>query len=308
MSDCGFFCKLLRFALILSIMEYFVLETGPSKDYELIDTGEGEKLERFGDVIIWRPDPQSLWNKRQPSEWQKAEAKYAKGDKSKWDIISNVPEKWQVNIGGIDFIIKPSAFKHVGVFPEQSANWAWIEDAIKNARRPVSVLNLFGYTGGATLASAKAGAEVCHLDGSKVAISRAKENAAINGLENKPIRWILDDAISFIKREIKRGRKYDAVIADPPAFGHGPNGELWKIENDLPELVGLLKEILSDKPLFIILNGYASGYSPIAYANNIDYIVAGLSGNLEVGELAIRESGVGGRLLPCGIFARWQAK
>lgn len=284
-----------------------ILKTLPSRDYELLDSGDGEKLERYGKFVLSRPDPQALWSKHLlSSEWQKADAVfYHKGVKAGWNKKSNVPEKWKINFGGLSFFIKPTAFKHTGLFPEQEPNWQWIMDNIKSADRPISVLNLFGYTGGATLAALSAGAEVAHIDGSKSAITWAKENANLSGLEGKPVRWILDDAREFVRREIRRGKRYDAIVMDPPAFGHGPKKELWKIEDDFLILMKLCKEVLSDTPLFFLINGYSAGYSSITYENNLTPITEKFGGKIEKGELAIEESG-SGRLLPAGIFARWR--
>lgn len=287
-------------------MDYKILETKGSEGYELLDSGEGEKLERFGKIITRRPDPQALWGRSlDEAEWKKNNAFFAsrEGEKGEWK--GERIENWLAEIGGIKFNLKLSAFKHIGVFPEQQPNWSWIEDKIKSADRKVNVLNLFGYTGGASLAAAKAGAEVCHLDGSKTTVTLAKKNAETSGLADKPIRWILDDAIAFVQREIKRGRKYDGIIMDPPAFGHGPNGELWKIEDDLLPLIDLCEEVLSDDPLFFIINGYASGYSALAYENCLKEIF-GDRGVIECGELALVDKF--DKRLSAGIFARWSEK
>jgi len=281
--------------------------TTPEKDYELLDSGDGEKLERFGSYVVSRPDPQALWRKRLPeSEWKKAHGIFAREAEARWKFAKDVPEKWEIEFGGIKIWIRPTSFKHVGLFPEQRENWKWVSDVIKNAGKKVSVLNLFGYTGGATLAAAKAGAEVCHVDSSKSSVIWARQNALASGLQDAPIRWIVDDALAFVKREIKRGRKYDAIIMDPPAFGHGPKGELWKIEEDFLKLLDACKEVLSDTPVFFLINGYAAGYSPLAYKNSLLYIVEHNKGTLEQGELALQESGPDARLLPAGIFARWK--
>lgn len=288
-------------------MDYLILETLKSRGYELIDSGNNEKLERFGEVTVRRPDPQALWDRKLPElEWKKADAFFVREAESTWHFKGKPLGNWTAEIGGLTFNLRPSTFKHVGVFPEQSPNWRWIEDVIKKSGKKANVLNLFGYTGGATLAAAKAGAEVVHLDGSKVAIGWAKENAISSNLSGAPIRWILDDALSFVKREIKRGHRYDGIIMDPPAFGHGPAGELWKIEKNLPELFNLSKEILSDDPLFYIVNGYASGYSAIAYKNNLDSLFSSVKGTVEMGELTIKDQS--GRLLSAGIFARYSKK
>jgi 23S rRNA (cytosine1962-C5)-methyltransferase len=278
----------------------------PGKDYELKDSGEGEKLERFGNVVLSRPDPQALWKKQLPdSEWKKADGHFTREErKGEWELRSGVPERWKIEHGGLSMWIKPTAFKHTGIFPEQAPNWEWSRNLIQNAGRTVEILNLFGYTGGASLAAAQAGAKVVHVDGSKSAVTWARENAEISGLAEKPIRWILDDARVFVERELKRGRKYDGIIMDPPAFGHGPKKELWKIEEHFLKLIDDCMKLLSDKPLFFLINGYSAGYSSIAYENNLRVLTEKFGGKLEIGELVIEESG-SGRLLPCGIFARW---
>ena len=212
--------------------------------------------------------------------------------------------KMENRIRRVEFFIKPTAFKHTGLFPEQEPNWQWIINNIKMAKRPVSVLNLFGYTGGATLAALSAGAQVAHVDGSKSAITWAKENAVVSGLAGKPVRWILDDAREFVKREIRREVRYDGIVMDPPVFGHGPKKELWKIEDDFLGLMKICGEVLSKSPVFFLINGYSAGYSSIAYENNLSPLVEKFGGEIEKGELAIEESETG-RLLPAGIFARW---
>lgn len=285
-----------------------MLITKPSADYELLDSGEGEKLERYGNVVLSRPDPQALWRKTlPPGAWAAANAHFTRsGISASWEMNPGTPDRWPIAFAGLRFLIKPSAFKHTGLFPEQEGNWGFIRDAVRNANRPVKVLNLFGYTGGASLAAAQAGAEVVHVDGSKSAIGWARENAKLSGLENAPVRWILDDARVFLGREKKRGNLYDGIVLDPPAFGHGPNKELWKIEDHFLPLLELAQEVLSPHPLFIIVNGYASGYSPIAYDRNLHDMMAKYNGTFESGELTIEES-ASGRLLPSGIFARWRS-
>ena len=286
--------------------EYLILKTTKSKDYELLDSGEGEKLERFGKFIVSRPDPQALWPKNfSAKEWQKANAEFSReSENAGWILKNELPEKWKIDFGDLNFWIKPTAFKHVGIFPEQLSNWQWMSELIQKEKRKISVINLFGYTGGATLACAKADAEVCHVDASKVAVNWAKDNAEISDLKDKPIRWIVEDVRKFLVREVKRGRKYDAIIMDPPAFGHGPNKELWKIENNFLELIDLCGQVLSDNPLFVLINGYASGYSAIAYKNNLLAFEKKFSGKIEMGELTIEES-KSKRLLPCGIYSRF---
>ncbi len=290
----------------INFIQELILTTKAQKDYELLDSGDSEKLERYGSRIIRRPDPQTLWKKSLSEvQWKSADANFKKTEKnSGWISKFNTDEKWPITFGSLNFNIRLTTFKHTGLFPEQLSNWVWMSEKIKKAKRPISVLNLFGYTGGATLACSQAGASVCHVDGSKTAITWARENAALSRLEKNPIRWILDDAREFVKREIKRGVRYDAVIMDPPAFGHGPKKELWKIEDHFVSLFDIVQEVLNDNPLFVLINGYASGYSSIAYENNLLELQKKYKGILEKGELTIEESKTG-RLLPCGIFARW---
>jgi 23S rRNA (cytosine1962-C5)-methyltransferase len=289
-------------------MKYSILIVEPSADYELLDSGEGMKLERYGQYVLSRPDPGALWKKNlSASDWQKADAEFIrKGEKGEWKAKKELPALWPITFGRLKLLIKPSSFKHTGLFPEQEPNWVWMSELIKKSERPIKVLNLFAYTGGASLASAKAGAEVVHLDASKKAIDWAKENAELSGLSDLPIRWILDDVLAFLKREVKRGNKYDAIIMDPPSFGHGPNDELWKIEEHFLKLFDLCIEVMSEKPLFFLINGYASGYSPIAYENNLKALAQKYGGEIEAGELTIKES-KSDRLLPAGIFARWHS-
>jgi 23S rRNA (cytosine1962-C5)-methyltransferase len=299
-----------------------ILKTEKQKDYELLDSGGCEKLERYGSYILRRPDPEALWEKsKDNSSWDEADLKFERNEnkvgsrnQTRWIIKDGVPKQWDISYGELNFYIRPNSFKHTGLFPEQLPNWQWTRELIKNEKlrikneeKKISVLNLFAYTGGATLACAFAGAEVCHVDGSKTAVEWARENAKLSGLGDAPIRWIVEDVIVFLKREIKRGHKYDAIIMDPPSFGHGPKDELWKIEENFLELIKLCKEILSNEPLFILINGYTAGYSSIAYENNLMDMVKNFGGKIEKGELVIKESD-SDRLLPCGIFARWEKK
>jgi 23S rRNA (cytosine1962-C5)-methyltransferase len=279
------------------------LKMSVTKDYQLLDSGDGEKLERYGKYVVSRPDPQSLWPKNlSEREWQKTDASFSM--QGKWQSTNSLPERWSIALDKWKFWIKLSAFKHTGVFPEQLGNWQWIYKQIKDSKKKdISVLNLFAYTGGATLAAASAGAKVCHVDASKVAINWAKDNAQLSGLSEKPIRWLLDDAVAFVKRELRRGNKYDAIIMDPPAFGHGPTGELWKIEEDFIPFLADCVKLLSDKPLFILVNGYASGYSALAYHQSLQTVLDNQFSNIESGELLIPETNQE-RFLPCGIFAR----
>lgn len=285
-------------------MEPKILKTEPSADYELLDSGEEEKLERYGTYVLRRPDPQALWKKSLPdSEWKKADGTFFRDELRKgWKKKEGMPDVWQIAFGDIKFNIKPSAFKHTGVFPEQQSNWEFIKSKING--KSVKVLNLFGYTGGATLAALSAGAEVVHVDGSKATVELAKENAQISGLDKKPVRWIIDDARKFVMREIKRGGKYDGIIMDPPSFGRGGKGEIWKIEENFLPLIEQCSKILSDNPFFFLINGYAAGYSSQAYYNALEPIMGKYGGKFEIGELTIEEKS-SKRLLPCGIFVRW---
>lgn len=274
------------------------------KDYDLIDSGEGRRLERFGKYILDRPDPEVLWQKTLPEiEWQKADAVF----KDKWVNKNNVPERWQLSYNEIKFWAKLSPFKHTGVFPEQDWQWDYINNQIsKSANRQINVLNLFAYTGIATLFAAKAGAKVTHLDSSKPAVTWANENRIRNGMQDAPIRWIIDDAVIFTGRESKRGVKYDAIIMDPPVYGHGPRGEIWDFSKGFPKLLENCRQILSAKPLFILVNAYAVSSSPITLANTLQGYFGGLGGKIEHGELTLREKSAG-RLLSTGIWARWNA-
>ncbi|MGB8815849.1 MAG: class I SAM-dependent methyltransferase [Minisyncoccia bacterium] len=294
-------------------MELKTLITKVSVDYELLDSGDGEKLERYGKYILRRPDPQALWKKVLPeSDWKGADGYfYNESGKKGWKKSVSMPNEWQISFDELKFNIKPTAFKHTGVFPEQESNWKWIKEKVKKEvllrsglGKPVKLLNLFGYTGGATLAGLSAGAEVTHIDGSKSTITWAKENAILSGLSGMPVRWLVDDARKFVMREIKRGNKYDGIIMDPPSFGRGGKGEIWKIEDDFLKLIEECSKILSDNPVLFLINGYAAGYSATAYYNALESILKKYNGSFEAGELTIEES-KSGRLLPCGIFARW---
>lgn len=286
-------------------MERITLTTAASKDYELLDSGMEEKLERYGSHILARPDPQALWKKHLPQAvWADADGLYVReGREGQWKTKSTLPKEWAIEIGGLTMRIKPTSFKHTGIFPEQASNWEWIRKVV-GARSAPKVLNLFGYTGVATIAAAQAGGEVCHVDASKSAVAWAKDNAELSGVGEKPIRWIIEDVLTFIEREIKRGNKYDLILMDPPAFGHGPKDELWKFEEHFLELMRLCEQLVSDAPLGILINGYAAGYSASAFAYNLKPFAEKYGGTLEYGELTIEESAEK-RLLPCGIFARW---
>jgi 23S rRNA (cytosine1962-C5)-methyltransferase len=289
-----------------------ILKVTKEEDYELIDSGQGEKLERYGRYTLMRPDPEALWPRNKPGDiWQKADYTFVReGKKTSWKTKGEMPKQWNISFGNLTFLIKPTSFKHTGLFPEQLSNWLWMEDIIKkeksgdNSGKEIEVLNLFAYTGGATLACARAGAEVCHVDASKGAVSWAKENAKLSGLEDGKIKWIVDDCIKFLRREVNRNRKYDAIVMDPPAFGHGPKDELWKIEEHFLELLNLCARVLHERPLFVLINGYTAGYSAIAYHNCLMSIMKNKDGIYQMGELVIEESD-SERQLPAGIFARW---
>lgn len=278
-------------------------------DYELIDCSDGQKLERWGNQILVRPDPQAIWKTpRTNPAWNKPSAKYSRSSDGggHWEK-SDVPSSWQVHFRELTFNVKPMNFKHTGIFPEQAANWDFAMNEIGKAGRPISVLNLFAYTGGATIACAKAGASVCHVDAAKGMVSWAKENAASSGLESAPIRFIVDDCIKFVEREIRRGKKYDAIIMDPPSYGRGPGGEVWKLEDSLWDFVSLCAGVLSDDPLFVIINSYTTGLSPsvLTYISESIFTkkFGGKSESAELG-LPVRESGL---ILPCGAACRWQS-
>jgi 23S rRNA (cytosine1962-C5)-methyltransferase len=281
---------------------YKLLVSEEWKDYELIDSGEGEKLERFGQYVMARPDPRAIWNKGDLAEWKKADAVFAD---EKWTFRSDPPTIWPVAYKKIKFNLRPTDFKHVGIFPEQAVNWDWINDQITNTNHQINsnikILNLFAYTGGATMAAALAGATVTHVDASRPAMMWASENAIASGIGKDKIRWIQDDAMKFVQREIRRGIKYDGIIMDPPRFGRGAAGEIWKLEEDLPKLVWACKQILSETPLFWLINGYTADLSHLALGNLLS---DAMGAEAESGELGLKES-TKGRILPAGIWARW---
>ena len=277
------------------------------KDYEVLDTSGGEKLERWGSYILVRPDPQVIWNtEKEDPRWRSFDARYSRSSTGggKWNE-HRLPEHWQVRYKELTFNVKPMNFKHTGIFPEQAANWDFAMQKIRAAARPVSVLNLFAYTGGATIACAAAGASVCHVDAAKGMVAWAKENARASGLEDKPIRWIVDDCAKFVEREIRRGRTYDAIIMDPPSYGRGPSGELWRLEDDLYDFVRLVAQVLSDRPLFFIINSYTTGLAPSVLRYLLETVVSKkYGGHTESGELGlpVTDSGL---VLPCGSAGRW---
>lgn len=284
------------------------LITEKSKDYELIDSGDGEKLERYGEYVLRRPDPQAIWKKTfLPGVWDDVVAKYQRsGTSGKWIKTKEVKEPWEIILEGLTFSLSLLPSKHLGVFPEQVSGWKWLNETIKKeseTRKKISVLNLFGYTGGASLASAKAGAEVVHLDASVYAVDRAKKNLELSGLNDKKVRFIVDDVRKFVEREIKRENKYDIILLDPPVYGKGSKGESWKIEEDLVPLVLKLNKLLTKNPIAVVLNGYASNYSSSTYGNVLEVIKENFGGKISTGELGIKEAR-GDRVLTAGIFAR----
>ncbi len=283
------------------------------KDYELIDASRGERLERWGEFVLVRPDPQIIWDaERTDPRWRSADAVYKRsGGGGSW-IKKNVPESWEIKYKDASFLVKPMGFKHTGIFPEQAANWDFARDIItaSKAARPdgeVSVLNLFGYTGCASVACALAGASVCHVDASRGMVAAAKENMALSGLSDAPCRYIVDDCVKFVRRELRRGKKYDAVIMDPPSYGRGPGGEVWKLEDCAFELISLVAGVLKDEPLFFLINSYTTGLSP----SSMGYMLMTALGKgkaslgvLETGELGLPVAS-SGLPLPCGGSARW---
>lgn len=279
------------------------------KDYEILDMADGSKLERWGKYVLDRPDPQIVWKEKTfPFKWKNTNAKYFRSKKGggHWENITDVPEAWQIKYKDLTFNIKQMGFKHTGLFPEQAVNWDYMIDKIKNSGRKIKVLNLFAYTGGATVACAYAGADVVHVDASKGMVAWAKENIASSGLEDRYVRFIVDDCIKFVQREIRRGNKYDAIVMDPPSFGRGANGEIWNIEESLFPLIKLCEEVLSDNPLFFLINSYTTGMSP-KVLENILYMTINkkYSGKVSSGEvgLPMKDSNL---VLPCGIYGLWE--
>ena len=277
------------------------------KDYEVLDTSAGEKLERWGNTILIRPDPQVIWKPEKGEIWQRADARYNRSSAGggSWQIYRSHPQFWTIGYRDLKFKISPTGFKHTGLFPEQAVNWDFFREKIEKAGRPIRVLNLFAYTGGATLACAAAGAAVCHVDASKGMVAWAKENARVSGLQDAPIRWIVDDCAKFVEREIRRGKTYDAIIMDPPSYGRGPGGEVWKLEDNLFPFVKLCSQVLSDKPLFVIINSYTTGLAPSVLGYMLHLLVAEKYGGRvtwdELG-LPVTETGLA---LPCGATGRW---
>lgn len=279
------------------------------KDYQLIDCSDSEKLEKWGNIILIRPDPQIIWKTGHKTQlWNSAHGHYHRSEKGggHWDFAKKIPDSWLISYGDLKFNIRPTGFKHTGLFPEQACNWDFAMDKIRKAGRPINVLNLFAYTGAASVACAKAGASVCHVDAAKGMVSWAKENAVSSGLADAPIRWIVDDCAKFVEREIRRGRRYDAIIMDPPSYGRGPGGEIWKLEQNLWPFVSLCAGVLSDDPLFVIINSYTTGLS----ASVLSYVTESIFTKKFGGHSDSRELGLpvtdSGLVLPCGATCRWE--
>lgn len=280
------------------------------KDYELLDASRGERLERWGEILLIRPDPQVLWDTpRRDARWQQAHARYHRSNTGggQWERLRPLPDSWQIHYDGLTFALKPMGFKHTGLFPEQAVNWDLMGSLIRQANRPIRVLNLFGYTGAATLACVAAGAHVTHVDASKGMVAWGKENAVLSGLAERPMRWLVDDCGKFVQRELRRGNTYDGILMDPPSYGRGPGGEVWKLEENLYPFVKLCARVLSDKPLFVILNSYTTGLAPSV----LGYILQMLVGRKFGGHVTWDELGLpctdSGMALPCGATGRWCA-
>ena len=278
------------------------------KDYEIIDMANGEKLERWGNIRLIRPDPQIIWKEKSfPNKWKDSDARYKRSNKGGggWEYHKKIPESWQIKYKNLTFNIKPMGFKHTGLFPEQAVNWDWMIDKIKNAQRDIKVLNLFAYTGGATVACLSAGASVCHVDSSKGMTTWAKENVESSGLRDRPVRFIIDDVIKFVQREIRRENFYDAIIMDPPSYGRGKNGEVWQFEDNISELVELCTKVLSKDPIFFLINSYTTGISSKVLENLLRINMKNFQGNISSGEIGLPMSN-SKIVLPCGIYGRWE--
>ena len=284
------------------------------KDYKILDMADGQKLERWGDVILSRPDPQIIWKSKSfPNKWKEINAEYhrSKTGGGAWEFKKKMPKQWQVKYKNLIFNIKPMGFKHTGLFPEQAVNWDWMIDKIKKEKKnkkEVKVLNLFAYTGGATVACLSAGASVCHVDSSKGMTTWAKENVISSGLQDRPVRFIIDDVVKFVNREIRRGNKYDAIIMDPPSYGRGAKGEVWQFENNIYDLVELCSKVLSDQPLFFLINSYTTGISSQVLKNILDIVISKkYKGEIDSGEIGLPMEN-SKLILPCGIYGRWEKK
>jgi 23S rRNA (cytosine1962-C5)-methyltransferase len=290
---------------------FSLLESPRWHDYELLDSGGGQKLERFGPYLFSRPESQAMWARALPEhEWTAAHAVFQPtGEESggHWNVKKSIPERWQMKYGELSFWVMTTPGRHLGVFPEMAAHWDWMADLIRGAGQTVNVLNLFGYTGLASLAAAAAGAKVTHVDASKKSVGWARENQELSGLSQKPIRWIVDDAVKFVEREARRGTKYDGILLDPPKFGRGPKGEVWEVYKSLPDLFSACKAVLSTRPLFVVATVYAVRASALHVGQALEEMLHGCKGKLEQGELVTREKSAG-RLLSQAVFARWRAE
>ncbi|MBR2852789.1 MAG: class I SAM-dependent methyltransferase [Clostridia bacterium] len=277
-------------------------------DYEVLDTGDGEKLERWGEIILRRPDPQTIWPKADEGLWKRAQARYHRSERGggEWEFLKKLPERWTVSHGDQRFYVRPTGFKHTGLFPEQAANWIWMSDLIrKDGRKDLKILNLFGYTGGATLACAAAGAHVTHVDAAKGMVLWAKENRELCGLPEDRFRWIVEDALRFVQRELRRGNAYDGILMDPPSYGRGPSGEVWKLENELYGLIETCAKALSGEPLFFLINSYTTGFQASVLGNMLaKCITPRFGGRADSEELCLPVTT--GGVLPCGASGRWQ--
>ena len=281
--------------------------TADWQDYEVIDTGDGEKLERWKNIVLRRPDPQAIWPKQQPELWEKADAWYHRSTRGggEWEFRKKLPDRWTINYRDLKFYVRPTGFKHTGLFPEQAVNWDWMAGLVKNAGRPVKVLNLFGYTGGATVACARAGAHVTHVDAAKGMVQWAGENRELSKIDETSTRWIIEDAGKFVAREIRRGNKYDGILMDPPSYGRGPGGEVWKLENELYGLVSACAQLLSDNALFMLINSYTTGLQPAVLNNMLTMTVQKYRGGTVTADEIVLPVTAGG-VLPCGASGRWQ--
>ena len=277
------------------------------QDYEVLDMGNGEKLERWGQYILRRPDPQTIWPPARPEMWRQAQAHYHRSQRGggEWEFLARLPESWTIRYRDLTFRVRPTGFKHTGLFPEQAANWDWMSGLIRESgRQDVRVLNLFGYTGGATLACAAAGAHVTHVDAAKGMIQWGKENRELSGLPEERFRWIVEDALGFVRREIRRGNHYDGILMDPPSYGRGPSGEVWKLEEELYGLVDTVAQVLSDRPLFFLINSYTTGFQASVLDNLLGRcVVSRFGGHTDCHELGLPVTA--GGILPCGASGRW---
>lgn len=276
-------------------------------DYEVLDAGDGEKLERWSDVTLCRPDPQAIWPRQAPELWSSADARYQRssGGGGAWHFNRKLPERWVIGYGDLRFYVRPTGFKHTGLFPEQAVNWDWMAGLIRGAGRPVRVLNLFGYTGGATMACCRAGAHVTHVDAAKGMVQWAGENRRLSGLDEGCSRWIVDDALKFVEREARRGNRYQGILMDPPSYGRGPGGEVWKLENELFGLVSASAKLLADDAVFFLINSYTTGLQPAVLSNMLRMTVAKeRGGNVTADEVVLPITS--GGVLPCGASGRWQ--